>query len=100
MISSTPRSQRRNLLTVLFALLFLLTALSPQRLAAQGYGSIVGTVTDPTGAIVASATVTATQTDTGRQTVVTTGAGWGIRVPDTASDELFRRGGVDGFPET
>src|ERR1017187_5248899 len=73
MISSTPRSQRRNLLTVLFALLFLLTALSPQRLAAQGYGSIVGTVTDPTGAIVASATVTATQTDTGRQTVVTTG---------------------------
>src|ERR1035441_1423820 len=73
MISSTPRSQRRNLLTVLFALLFLLTALSPQRLAAQGYGSIVGTVTDPTGGIVASATVTATQTDTGRQTVVTTG---------------------------
>ena len=41
--------------------------------AAQGYGSIVGTVADPSGAIVASATVTATQTDTGRQTVVTTG---------------------------
>src|ERR1035437_6979266 len=73
MISSTPRSPKRNLLTVLFALLFLLTVLSSQRLAAQGYGAIVGTVADPSGAIVASATVTATQTDTGRQTVVTTG---------------------------
>ena len=39
----------------------------------QGYGSIVGTVTDPTGATIAAATVTATQMDTGRKTVVTTG---------------------------
>jgi hypothetical protein len=40
---------------------------------AQGYGSIVGNVTDPSGAVVASATITATQTDTGRKTVVQSG---------------------------
>jgi hypothetical protein len=40
---------------------------------AQGYGSIVGTVADPTGATVASATITATQVDTGRKTVVESG---------------------------
>jgi hypothetical protein len=40
---------------------------------AQGYGSIVGTVTDGTGASVAGATVVATQTDTGRQTTVASG---------------------------
>jgi Carboxypeptidase regulatory-like domain len=39
--------------------------------AAQGYGSIVGSVLDPTGAAIGNATVTATQTDTGRKTVVT-----------------------------
>jgi hypothetical protein len=44
----------------------------PGHLAAQGYGSIVGTVTDATGASIAEATVTATQTDTGRKTVGTT----------------------------
>jgi hypothetical protein len=51
--------------------LVLLAAFQPSRLLAQGYGSIVGTVTDATGAAVAGATVTATQTDTGRLTVVT-----------------------------
>jgi hypothetical protein len=45
-------------------------ALSPGHLRAQGYGSIVGTVSDSSGAVVPSATVTATQTDTGRKTVV------------------------------
>ncbi|MGA2569353.1 MAG: carboxypeptidase-like regulatory domain-containing protein [Terracidiphilus sp.] len=41
-------------------------------LHAQGYGTIGGTVTDPTGAVVASATVTASQPLTGRVTTVTT----------------------------
>ncbi len=52
---------------------FLLIASATARLNAQGYGTIRGTVSDPSGAVVASATVTATQTQTGRATVVVTG---------------------------
>lgn len=52
---------------------FILCAiLLPGHLCAQGYGSIVGVVTDATGASIPSATVTATQTDTGRKSVTTT----------------------------
>ncbi|SFS11026.1 Carboxypeptidase regulatory-like domain-containing protein [Granulicella pectinivorans] len=40
-------------------------------LYAQGYGSISGTVTDPTGAAVSGSVVVVTQTDTGRQTTAT-----------------------------
>lgn len=40
---------------------------------AQGYGTISGAITDPSGALVPSATVTATQTETGRETVVISG---------------------------
>jgi hypothetical protein len=39
----------------------------------QGYGAISGTVTDPSGAPVVSATVKAVQTQTGRESVVTSG---------------------------
>lgn len=39
---------------------------------AQGLGSILGRVSDPTGAIIPSASVTATQTDTGTTTTVKT----------------------------
>ena len=58
-----------------FALLTLalFATVLPTHLLAQGYGSIVGTVTDPTGAVVGAATVTATQADTGRKTVATSG---------------------------
>jgi Carboxypeptidase regulatory-like domain len=42
-------------------------------MAAQGYGSIVGTVTDTTGAAVTGATIVVTQLDTGRQTTATAG---------------------------
>jgi hypothetical protein len=48
-------------------------AFSASGLYAQGYGTISGTVTDPSGASVASATVKAIQTQTGRETVVTSG---------------------------
>ena len=44
---------------------FLLIALTTARLNAQGYGTISGTVSDPTGAVISSATVTATQTQSG-----------------------------------
>ena len=55
-----------------FGILVLSLLVLAGRAAAQGFGSIVGTVTDPSGATIASATVTALQTDTGRKTVVTT----------------------------
>ena len=41
---------------------------------AQGFGSIVGTVTDPNGAVLAGATVTATEVGTGFARAVTTDA--------------------------
>ncbi|HSU18967.1 MAG TPA: carboxypeptidase-like regulatory domain-containing protein, partial [Acidobacteriaceae bacterium] len=54
-----------------FLLLLAVFALSAPTLLAQGYGAVSGTVTDPTGASIPNATVTATQTDTGRETTVT-----------------------------
>jgi len=54
-------------------LVALLAVTNCGRVMAQGYGSIVGTVVDSTGATIAGATVTATQTSTGRQTVAKTG---------------------------
>jgi Carboxypeptidase regulatory-like domain len=51
----------------------LLICLNPGRLLAQGYGSILGTVADATGAAVSGATVTVTQVDTGRLTKVVSG---------------------------
>jgi hypothetical protein len=45
---------------------------SSASLHAQGYGTISGAITDPSGALVPSATVTATQTQTGRETTVKT----------------------------
>src|SRR5437868_179483 len=53
------------------AILLLFLACATVHLHAQGYASIVGTVTDPTGAVVPSATVIATQTQTGRATTAT-----------------------------
>ncbi len=51
--------------------LLVLLVLSAPSLLAQGYGSVSGTVTDPSGAAIPNATITATQVDTGHQTVVT-----------------------------
>lgn len=53
----------------MIALAFILC--SSARLHAQGYGTISGAITDQTGALVPSATVTATQTATGRATTIT-----------------------------
>jgi hypothetical protein len=54
---------------------FVLVVCSPA-LYAQAVGSITGVVTDPTGAVVAGAKVTATRVETGvAQSTVTTGAG-------------------------
>ena len=63
--------RRLNVASAVVAMMFI--AFSASGLYAQGYGTISGTVTDPSGASVASATVKAIQTQTGRETVVTSG---------------------------
>src|SRR3954469_3726551 len=47
----------------------------------QGMASLQGTVSDPTGAVVASAKITVTQTDTGLTRSATTGAQGNYSVP-------------------
>jgi Carboxypeptidase regulatory-like domain len=53
---------------------FLFIASTSACLNAQGYATITGTVSDPSGAVIPSATVTATQTLSGAVTVVKSGA--------------------------
>src|SRR5260370_17348225 len=66
------RLLRRNALAVAFLVICLMSLGFQDRFASAQvlYGSIVGTVTDPTGAVVSKATVTVTNTSTGlsRQT--------------------------------
>jgi hypothetical protein len=64
------KSQRLSCLLVILAS-FTFFALSSSQLLAQGYGSVSGTVTDPSGAAIPNASVIATQVDTGRETTVT-----------------------------
>ena len=68
---SSRISRRLNVASAVAAMMII--AFSVSGLYAQGYGSINGTVTDPSGASVASATVKVVQTQTGRATVVTSG---------------------------
>ena len=68
---STRMERRLKVASAVVALLFM--AFSASGLYAQGYGTITGTVTDPSGAAVVSATVKAIQTQTGRETVVISG---------------------------
>ena len=58
---------------VVAAVLLLCIALSAMGLHAQGYGTISGSISDPSGAVVAGATVNATQTLTGNVMATTTG---------------------------
>jgi hypothetical protein len=53
---------------------FVIAVCSTARLHAQGYGNIVGTITDPSGAVIPSATVTATQIQNGNEFTAKTGA--------------------------
>ena len=50
------------------ALVLLLFVFTPASLLAQSFGSVSGNVTDPTGAAVPGAAITATQTQTGTKT--------------------------------
>ncbi len=67
-------SARKSGFTALLAFAAVLIAFlaSTSTAHAQGYGSIVGTVTDPSGAAVSSATVVAKATQTGTETTVNT----------------------------
>ncbi|HVU48526.1 MAG TPA: carboxypeptidase regulatory-like domain-containing protein [Terracidiphilus sp.] len=65
-----PRKSLAKAAASMIALAFIVC--SSAQLHAQGYGTISGAITDPSGALVASATVTATQTQTGRETLVNT----------------------------
>jgi hypothetical protein len=69
-------------------LLGLLTLFSPSRLCAQGggNGAIIGTVTDPTGAFVPSATVTVTQQSTGIKRSATTNNDGAVDIPSLPPD--------------
>src|ERR1035441_3241238 len=80
-------------------LVTLLAVLNSGCLMAQGYGSIVGTVIDPTGAAIAGATVTATQTSTGRQTVVKSGQTGAFVFPTLAPTAYSVSIGSAGFEE-
>jgi hypothetical protein len=79
---SRPAASHFNVTVVLLVLLVLLTsmsAVSPAR--AQGLGSIVGTVTDSSGAAIPGAKVVATQSATGVQTQTVTNAVGGYVFP-------------------
>jgi hypothetical protein len=75
-VRSLWRSNGLRVLLVLVALVALVGSLATAAFAGVG-GSISGTVTDPSGAVVAKATVTVKNLDTGiEQTVVTDGKGF------------------------
>jgi hypothetical protein len=82
---SSPAEINRSrfaLLTVLFLALTALTALAPVDMHAQGItGSITGTVTDATGAPIAGATVTITQSSTNAVHKITTSEAGTYTVP-------------------
>ena len=69
------RGELRFSVRILFVLL-LFAVLLPLSLSAQtsGTAALTGTVTDPTGAVIANATVTATNVGTGQARTVTTGS--------------------------
>jgi hypothetical protein len=61
------------MLAGIVAVVCLCLSFSATSLHAQGYGTISGTVTDPSGAVVTGATVVATQVQTGATTTTDTG---------------------------
>ena len=78
-------------------------AFSVASLHAQGYGTISGTVSDPSGAVIASATVTATQTQTGRETTITS-RGDGVYIfptlPPSGYSIMVSASGFENYSQT
>jgi Carboxypeptidase regulatory-like domain/TonB dependent receptor-like, beta-barrel len=64
----------RSVAVLLCALLAITTLAAAQSVSTFDTGTIIGTITDPTGAVIPQATVTITNTDTSQQTKAVTGA--------------------------
>ena len=69
----------------------------PQQLFGQGYGSISGTVTDTTGAVIPGATITATQAGTGLAQKTTSSAEGTYVFPALAPSVYTLSAAHDGF---
>ena len=67
------------------------------RIHAQGYAKIVGTVTDPAGAVIPSATVTATQTSNGTLTTVKSGSDGAFVFPALLPSNYSVTASANGF---
>ena len=76
---------------------FLLFACTTGRLDAQGYGTISGTVSDPSGAVVALAKVTAIQTQTGREVMVVSGKNGAFVFPSLSPSAYSLTVSASGF---
>jgi len=63
----TMRKSFWSRLARLCVIVFAIALCAGTRLNAQGYGTISGTVTDPSGAVVTGANVVATQVQSGKQ---------------------------------
>ena len=82
---------------VIIALAFILLMLMPRLATAQGLGSIGGTVTDPTGAVIPSAKVTATEVDTGLTRTATSNAAGDYLIPALRPAQYKLSVSVAGF---
>ncbi len=73
---------------------FALSVCIPSRLSAQGFGSINGTVTDASGAVVPGAKITAIQASTGISSETTSGSQGQLRISNSRAFELhhYREG--------
>jgi hypothetical protein len=78
-------------------ILVLFIACSSAILYSQGYGTIRGTVSDPSGAVVPSAIVTATETKTGRDTTVISGKDGTFVFPTLGPSNYSLLVSADGF---
>ena len=70
------------------------------RASAQGFGTVVGTVTDPSSAAVPGATITATQEATGRTTIVNSNAQGAFVFPTLSPASYVISVSATGFEKT
>jgi hypothetical protein len=87
---------------LLSALMMAFVLMAPRSASAQGYGSINGTVTDASGAVIPAADVTATQTSTNLVLKATTN-GEGVYVFPSLQPSIYsisvNHAGFEGFSE-
>ncbi len=83
----------------LAAILLLILAAPSTRLHAQGYGTISGQVSDPSGAVIAGATVTAIEVKTGGATATITGKDGRYVFPTLLPSGYTLNVAIPGFEE-